>query len=414
MTEVEVDFEPIYKAPEIPSKWEIIPIHNSDRGSFKRCRRYWDWNSPARHNYTVRADVYGVNIPMWFGTGIHYALEQFYNPGLRRDPVEAFRTWFDIQWRGGTVTPDWLDLVYDLNPEPADAGLFKVKGLSSILPDPDHLEFEELLTLGVKMMEFYKEYAANHDGFEVVMAEHNFSIPIWDYEYDRILKAHDHREDSPNFGKLLEVHARGRTDAITIRPNGKWGIVDHKTTQSIDDLRKLEMDEQCTSYLYALEVEAVYYDLPHRGQAIEEVLYNVLRKAYPKPPTMLKNGMFSVDRLHESTTYELLMKWIDDNNLGIVKLNEKQQGYVDWLREVGDEQFIVRRPVRRNRHQIANAGQRLYLEALDMLYDPRIYPNITNDWSCLNCQFRMPCLAKEDGGDWQQLLRDNYTINRDR
>src|SRR3569833_1332499 len=106
-----------YTPPEIPNKYDIIPFHSSDRGSFKMCRRRWDWSSPARQNLTVRADIYGVSMPLWFGTGIHYALEKFYHPGLRRDPVEAFKTWFDIQWRGGIVTADWLDLVYDLNPK---------------------------------------------------------------------------------------------------------------------------------------------------------------------------------------------------------------------------------------------------------------------------------------------------------
>jgi hypothetical protein len=147
---------------------------------------------------------------------------------------------------------------------------------------------------------------------------------------------------------------------------------------------------------------------------MEEVIFNVMRKAYPKPPTELKSGMFSVNRQEESTTYEMLMTWIARNMPG-VPLSEKQQGYVDYLKEVGDEQFIIRRPSRRNRHQLYNAGQRMYLEALDML-DPdlRIYPNLRNDFACLGCQFRAPCVAKESGADWQQLISDNYSVNKDR
>ncbi len=107
-----------YVPPEIPSKYDVIPVHNSDRSNFKACRRRWDWSSPARQNLTVRAEIYGVDTNLWFGTGIHYALEGFYSPVVRRDPVEVFKTWFDIQWRGGVVTAEWLDLVYDLKPEP--------------------------------------------------------------------------------------------------------------------------------------------------------------------------------------------------------------------------------------------------------------------------------------------------------
>lgn len=421
----EAPVQPVWQAPEIPSKWDIIPIHNSDRGNFKRCRRYWDWTSPARNNLTLRADVYGVNIPMTFGTICHYGLEQFYQPGLRRDPVEAFCEYFDIIWRGGTVTEDWLDKVFDLKPvklnmtefrRDGDVALYKVRGLEDILPDADGDVWDELRYMGVKMMTYYKEYAAREDNFEVLVAEHDFSVPIWDFENECILKAIDGREDSPNHGKKLEVHSRGRMDAIWAKPSGKLGILDHKTAAKVgeDEWRKLESDEQCTSYLLAAELEANYYDLPHKGEPLEEVIYNVLRKAYPKPPTMLNNGMFSVDREKESTTYDLLKKFIATQMPG-VPLNEKQQGYLEYVRDVGDEQFIIRKHVRRNRHQLRSANFRTYLEAMDML-DPniRIYPNIRNDFACLNCQFRPPCMAMEDGGDASELITSNYSSNRDR
>jgi hypothetical protein len=109
------------------------------------------------------------------------------------------------------------------------------------------------------------------------------------------------------------------------------------------------------------------------------------------------------------------MQFLKKEGLDFIPLNPKQQGYVDDLRELGDENFIVRKPVRRNRHQLRSAGERLYLETLDML-DPnlRIYPNISNSYKCLNCAFRPPCMAKEDGGDWKELIKQSYSINKDR
>lgn len=764
----------VWQAPEIPHKYDVIPIHNSDRGSFKRCRRYWDWSSPARNSLTLRADIHGVKPELWFGTGIHYALENFYSPGLSRDPVESWKTWYDVQWNGGMIGAEWLDLVYDLKPRAVDSSgnpiktgqdpeLFSVRGLREILPDPDESEFEALFELGVNMMEAYKTYASKYDGFEVLVTEHDFSVPIWDYENDCILKAIDVREQSPNYGKLLEVHSRGRMDAIWSKPNGKLGVIDHKaqpldepiltpggwvnmgdlvvgsqvtgysgkpttvvgvfpqgeldcaeiefsdgaivrasldhlwtvysndcelykrgrvmttdeiwasntkwsvpvftdpvefeendlpidpyivgaligdgylggssvvlsateieivdrvadalpfdheiykyksnnnswgiarrpetvsvgsttavlterrllkndvlvalrelglhgcrsadkfipqqylfssvenriallqglmdtdgncykghstyrtiskqlcadveflvrslggvartngskycrvsirlpreiqpfslsrkvetwrnspiskrdltryiksvrlvgtaemqcikvsdeeqlyttnglvlthnTSSRIDEdfFEKLDTDEQCTSYLYAAEVEAQYYGLPYAGQAMEEVIYNVLRKTFPQPPTVVRGGLFSVDRQNESCTYEMLMEFCKDNGIDLAtdeRVTEKHQNYVAWLRDVGDEQFIIRKQVRRNRHQLRSAGYRMYLEALDML-DPniRIYPSLRNDFQCLRCAFRAPCLAKEDGGDWQQMIDDNYSRNRDR
>jgi PD-(D/E)XK nuclease superfamily len=422
-----------WRAPEIPSKFDIIPIHNSDRGTFKDCRRRWDWSSPARHNLTVRADVAGIYQPFFFGSGIHYALESFYTPNLRRDPVEAFKTWHHIQLYGGIVTQDWLARVYDLAPRQApEAGMalpggpnepcgpiWEVRGLKEILPDTDADELDELLELGINMLQAYKEYAARVDDFEVVVTEHDFSVPIWDYENDCILTAIDTREQSPNYGKRLEVHARGRMDALYRKPNGKIGVIDHKTADSMEESEtlnlKLEADEQITTYLWAAEVEAQYYDLPHKGQPMEELVYNVLRKAYPKPPTIVRGGLFSIDRKNESTTYELVKEFMDASGIAYMDLSEKHQNYVDWLREIGDEQFFVRKLVRRNRHQLRNAGYRIYLEALDMLNpDLLIYPNLRKSWECIKCQFRPPCMAIETGEDADYLIRENYSHTKDR
>ena len=422
----------LWKAPEIPSKYDIIPIHNSDRGSFRRCRRYFDWSSPTRSNLSLRADLMGINTDLFFGTGIHWALEQYYTPGLRHDPVESWKTWFSIQWQGGLVGEEGLDRVYDLEPKPSvsqqeftalQAGedikpsLWIVRGLEDILPDPDGYVYDELYNLGVAMMEGYKLIAAKNDGFEVLVAEHDFSIPIWDYENDCILKAVDLREQSPNYGNVLEVHNRGRMDAIYVKPNGKIGILDHKTSSRIDEefFIKLETDEQCTSYLYAGEVEAKFYNLPYAGEPMEEVIYNVLRKAAPKEPTMVRGGLFSVNRNEESATYEMLSAFMQEHGIVYDELPEKHKGYIAWLRDVGDEQFYVRKLVRRNKAQLRNAGFRLYLESMDMLDDKlRIYPNLSNSYKCLRCAFRAPCLAKEAGYDYEDMIRNNYTRTRDR
>src|SRR5262249_23549471 len=155
-----------WHAPEIPGKYDIIPVHNSDRASFKRCRRYFNWTSPARENLMLRADTSGINTDLFFGTGIHYALENFYNPVLRRDPVESWRTWFNVMWRGGLVGEEWLDKVYDLNPreKPDLSGhtMWVVRGLEDIIPDADGDEYDDLRELGERMMAAYKEYAAKY------------------------------------------------------------------------------------------------------------------------------------------------------------------------------------------------------------------------------------------------------------
>src|SRR5258707_12012307 len=169
------------KQPPIPSKHDIIPIHSSDRAAFKFCRRSWAWSSPSKLNLIPRADVYGVEKNLWFGTGIHYALERYYNPALREEPNVAWLAWFELQWRGGIVAEDEVKEFADREPQLiVDTNTYRVQGLCDILPD-DRLNeelFMGLKDLGVGMMKFYKDYAEANDNFAVILVEHSFSVPV--------------------------------------------------------------------------------------------------------------------------------------------------------------------------------------------------------------------------------------------
>lgn len=411
--------------PDPPNKYDIIPIHASDRGSFKHCRRRWNWSSPMRNNLVPKAEAHGVYMPLWFGSGIHWALKYYYDPILRRDPLETFRTWWHVQTHGGVISEDWLDVTYDHNPNPLpdvsssyvpDPPLYKVKGLYDILMDADREEFERHLDLGIGMLTFYKEYAAEHDRFDVLVAEHTFSVPILTPSGD-VMRMRDPRD-----GEEKDVHLRGTQDGIIQDwDSEKYGILEHKSAISINEdyFTKLDKDEQCTTYLFGAEREAEIYDLPYKK--CEFVLYNALRKAYPQPPTITKGGKISIDRANESTTYPMLMKMIEAMGLADTspdgapywERDLKLASYVNYVKEMGNEQFIVRTPVTRNIYERASIGYRIYMETCDML-DPhvRIYPNPTGEWKCLRCPFRAPCIAADDGSDFQMMLEEDFEKNR--
>ncbi len=395
--------------PPVPDKMEIIPIHASDRGTFKQCRRRWDWSSPSRLNLRAKASVMGVNVPLWFGTGIHYALEQYYSPVLQRDPEEAFLYWYDLTWKGGTVTESELELSYDSDPIPIKNPdtlqvTWRVRGLQEVLPDPNKEEFELHRELGIKMMQFYKMYAQANDNFAVIMVEHTFSIPLG---FDAV---------DPRDGKTKQVHARGKMDAVVQDlETGQYGLIDHKTASSIgeDYFEKLNKDDQVTTYLWAAEQEAKLHDLPYK--TADFLIYQAIRKAYPKPPSITKNGFPSIDRSKESTTAGMFKHACE--HLGLndwLSSNEKVKAYYQYLQDVGDDQFIVRTPVHRNKFEKMACGRHIFMEAQDMLNEPSIYPNPTGNWSCLKCTFRAPCLSKDDGSDWESLIDNNYESNRDR
>jgi hypothetical protein len=427
-----------------PSKWDIIPIHTSDRANFKACRRRWAWSSPAYHNLIPKAAVHGIRAPLWFGTGIHAALEKFYDPTLKQDPVAVWLAWFDLQWNGGIITEKEVKEFIDRDPQKLHDGTYKVDGLRDILPNPDVIRMnsidyhpEQIRELGEKMMEYYKEYAPTHDDFRVIAVEHDFSVPVLDTQGEA-LYMRDEREmpedwepttvtnkygplvdvhaSVPGHGYMKQVHARGRMDKIIQEiPDGRYGILDHKTTSRLDDdyFRHLDLDEQCTTYLWAGQQEAILHELEYDN--LDFIIYEAINKAWPKPPTKLKSGMPSLDRSKESTTAEMFEQFVIDNGLKVIfDADPKMQGYYTWLLETGDKRFIHREYTWRNKIQRQNAGIRLYYEAVDMLSDPRLYPNPRKEYGCLNCIFRGPCIAVEDGSDWKHMIDNGYVQNWDR
>lgn len=451
MSDISIDLSQLaIKPPPVPDKWSIIPIHSSDRATFKFCRRQWAWSSPSRLNLVPRADVYGVDKNLWFGTGIHYALEQYYNPVLSRDPVEAWLTWFELQWRGGIVYENEVKQFADRNPQsnimdadhPVDT--FKVLGLCDILPDTMSEElFMEMKDIGVGMMKFYKGYAEANDNFHVIALEHDFSVPVlngkgeplyavdnrkmpegWEPNFDvgnefgPLMKEDLYPNSAPTSAPVVwkQVHVRGRQDQIQQEQEfGRYGIMDYKTASRIgeDYFRHLELDEQCTSYLAFGQLEARLHNLEYKE--LEYITYQAMLKNYPKPPTMTTKGLPSLNRNDESTTAALFAQCIKDNGLQMIyDVDEKMQRYYTYLLEQGDEKYIVRTDTWRTKIQRQNAMTRLYYEAQDMLNNPVLYPNPSKNFACINCKFRVPCIAAETGDDYMQMLTDGYIPNWDR
>jgi PD-(D/E)XK nuclease superfamily len=424
------------KMPDIivPSKYDIIPLHTSDRATFKDCRRRWAWSSPAQSNLVPKTSVHGVYMPFHFGTGIHYALQHFYNPVLKEDPEVTFDTWWNLQWNGGEIHEDELDQFADRNPQfSTSSQTWSIEGLVDLLPVPDYDNFEMHHQLGMGMMRFYKEYAEQEDDFVVVATEHLFSVPVLDPHTNKPLYMADTRtmpedweptDEENMFGPLMtghnmykQVHARGRMDLIVYSENtGNFAIIDHKTTdKQLEDeiFAHTDLDEQCSTYIWAAELEAKLYDLPYKE--IAGIVYQKIRKAFPRPPTILKAGTPSLNRQTESTTAQMFSDFIKEAGMtSLFEADEKMQAYYNYLVEKGDKQFIRRWPVTRNSTQKENTGLSIYMEAMDMLDNPRIYKNATERWSCTKCPFRAPCLAVEAGYDYKAMLEDGYEENFDR
>src|SRR5688572_12675352 len=73
----------------------VAIIRTSDRGTFKRCRRKWGLSSHLQHNRVFNNQIQYF----WFGSGGHYALEDYHGYNYYKHPAEAFRAYILAQRR---------------------------------------------------------------------------------------------------------------------------------------------------------------------------------------------------------------------------------------------------------------------------------------------------------------------------
>lgn len=337
----------------------VIPIHTSDRITFKQCRRKWDLSSRLRQNMKPKAPAKALE----FGTAIHAALEVYYEPAL---------------WNADREVVNRLALHRFLevcSEQRAERG--------PDISEEDKIDFQERHVLGTGMLENYFLWAPGQDNFTPVLVEVKFEVDI------------------PGlFLNLLNQPVyRGRLDLLVEDEHDRYWIIDHKTTARMDDNELfLELDEQCGSYAWALQEQL--------GIKIAGVIYNELFKGFPEPPAMnnsqRQGRWYSVNR-QQNTSYGIALKTLTE-------ANEPLHLYEDYLNflKVGGKQYFRRTKVQRSQEELHNLGLQIAMETSDML-DPnlKIYPN-PNKFSCRFCDYRLPCMAINDGSDVEWILKENY------
>lgn len=330
-------------SPDIPR------IHTSDLIAWRRCRRKAYFSSYVWKNL----DGLETSPYLWFGSGIHYALEDFHGYKVWSHPVEAFNRFVKC-WPEEKRPVDW----------------------------------EELVGLGKGMLEYYIDYWLPgreffptwvHDGEPQV--EVNFEIPFY------------HPNET---GEIIAIY-EGSLDGLVTDSEERLWVQEYKTAASFDT-SKLPLDFQATAYTWA--ASQIY------ERDFEGILYTQMHKSYPKSPLELKTGGLSKNK-QQRTTYRRYKQALLDyyNNADEVPWGNYQE-YLDYLKEEespdGDK-FIRRDFVYRNGEELRqfeiNAGHQI----LEMLNSPFFYPNPTKDCSW-ECNFRSVCMAMNDGSDWEQML----------
>jgi hypothetical protein len=297
----------------------------------------------------------------WFGTGFHFALEDYH--GYRRfdSPADAFRAYVDATKR----TPSY--------PPPSD--------------------YEEMTQLGIGMLDYYEEWLDARGSMVtlevggVPQVEVNFQIPI---PLDPDLLA--------RYGFDRAVYC-GTIDRVVVDELGQLWPGDYKTAKQFPDGKHLDTDPQISAYCWAAQH---IYNMPIGG-----FFYMQFKKSLPHEPAFLKStSMFSVAK-NQNTTYALYKKSLVNAYGSVDNAPRPNQQFLTLLSTQENERAdaqIKFDTVERNACQIEAEGHKILAEATEMLNpDLPLYPNPTRDCSW-DCGFRIACIDLDSGLDWQHEL----------
>lgn len=405
-------------------------IRTSDRRVFRRCLRKWSFQSSLKGNWKRQGTEQNINF--WFGSAIHFALEDYHSKNVFKDPRRAF--WAYYQSFPKEEIPAGAEELYPLGIAMLSYYLTwynrhnDVTGYQTAMV---HKETHQLITptqwkaLSKEEQEQY-EYAVEQS----FMTSLKYYVVI-DVKTDEILEVIDNtREDQvlPHaigeeysyslstdpemqkncMAKIVPIYYHGTMDRIVVDRYGRFWILDYKTAKGADTA-KLETDDQISAYLWAFEK---WYGFKPYG-----FVYLQLTKEAVQEPKRLKNGELSVDK-RQKTTYSLIKQEIISEFGSVQAAPNKIIQFLNHfatLETPEGDRFIRWDHVKRSPEEIQSTEEHIYEELAQML-NPTLgyYTSPTRD--CIwDCPLRDWCLAidRKDTVAVEQFMQDYEKRPRD-
>lgn len=338
---------------------KIAIVRTSDRASFKRCRRRWNWTSPLRQNRTPTDNP----SYFWIGTGGHFAMEDYHGFNRFLHPVEAFRAYVaaskEMKRRQGHGLPD---------------------------------DWEEQTAMAEGILNHYLIWGQNRDTLRtakidgVPQVEITFHVPM---PYD----------PPPGFDEVVYQFTLDRLVEI----DGEYWILDWKFYKQFSQ-SNLEYDQQLTAYIWAAQA---CFNVPIAGGILVE-----FRKALPVKPRILNNGKISTAK-SQGTTHGLYREQLTHMYGDVLKAPKANLDCLNDLamQESADRDgFIKRSFTRRTQAQLEAEGSKILMELEDMCNpDLPLYTNPTRDCSW-DCQMQDICLMVDRDDDWEFALNETTVV----
>lgn len=349
-------------AIQTPNK-RVAIIRTSDRSNFRRCRRRWNWSSHLRQNLAPTEHA----SPLWYGSGFHFALEDFHSHHRYPHARDAFRAYVKATHRQARAT-------------------------NRLLPG----DWAELTKLGDGMLDYYEEWLVARDPLQTFIFPDATHTDQFQVEVHALIEI---PFPTPHYDQVLYAVT---LDRVSIDEHGQLWIVEYKTAKRIQTLF-FQTDPQVGAYTW---IGPQLY-----GRPIAGVVYQQHRKDVPDDPRIVQGGHPSVAKQQLTTHRKYRRSLI--NIYGEVL--RAPAPCVDMLNELerletpDADKFIRRDKIERNAYQAQSEGEKLMMELEEML-NPNLplYPAPTRECGHL-CSFKHACVALDDGSDWKLELEAGFT-----
>jgi len=360
---------------ERPDMSKVPFVRSSEITAFKRCPARWWWG--WREGLRPRSEQLG---PLWFGTGVHIALAEWYcGPGMKRG-VEPAESWADFS-AGALAYMKTADLT-----------------------EESLAKYETAASLGTAMLEGYRALYGLDDHIDVIQPERTFTLDLpWP-------KQGIWEQPSGPMAILAGTFDLVYRDLRT----GKVWLKEHKTARAVST-GHLPLDEQAGKYWAVANTVLQREGILGSKEFIAGILYNFLRKGLPDDRPQDSDGYYCNKPLKADYLAALNA---DDSGLDSVVSPKATLAQMVSVAEqigltvLGERSKIQPQPlfVRHHVHRTSPERRAQLLRAQNDVMAMELYRDgvlpITKvpTYDCHRfCQFFSICELQERGGDWESL-----------
>lgn len=352
-------------------------LRNSERQLFKKCQ--WRWE----REYIDRLKLRGKDsMALWFGTGIHLAMEKWYVAGRERgvDPRETWREYV-MQSKGDTA---YVNTYHD----------------------GDFEEAISALELGEDMLTGYLEHYGPEENIEVISAEQSFQVKV---PYKN-LRDFQHLGDGFTGHFDDEAYFVGTFDQVyRDTTTGKLWLRDWKTCAQLgaSATQYLPLDDQAGSYMAVADYTLRKQGLIGENERIEGIVYDYLVKAKRDVRPRNEDGLACNKPQKKHYIEALGDEGIDKMKVADLKSLAEQRGIPVYgeVSATQPRQLFDRVTVRRNPTERRTQINRIQNDLSHMsLVRNGVLPAMKSpSRECSFCPFLEICELDEQGKSWDNM-----------